>query len=83
MGWLPDGRISYGDEASGLSVVSVSEGPPFKTGPPQKLIALPAGSVSVDLTPDESKMLAVMPVDRSPVVTLTVVQDWLQMLKAR
>ena len=82
-GWLPDGRISYGDEASGLSVVSVSEGPPFKTGPPQKLIALPAGYVSVDLTPDESKMLAVMPVDRSPVVTLTVVQDWLQMLKAR
>ena len=83
-GWLPDGRIVYvvpgGADAYALTV---NEGPPFRSGPPQKVGPLPSGTISVDVAPDLKRTLAIMPVERNVLVTLTVVQNWPGMLKAR
>ncbi|HEY3883714.1 MAG TPA: protein kinase [Vicinamibacterales bacterium] len=84
-GWFPDGRIVYGKQGhdAPLYSVSVTEGPPFRTGPPQKMAPLPEGFISLDLMPDRSKQLAIVPAGGDSLVTLTVVQNWTQMLRAR
>ncbi|MGH9410304.1 MAG: DPP IV N-terminal domain-containing protein [Vicinamibacterales bacterium] len=83
-GWFPDGRIVYGQQGRApLYSVSVTEGPPFRTGPPQQMPALPEGFISMDLMPDLSKELAIVPAGRDSLVTLTLVQNWEQMLRAR
>ena len=83
-GWFPDGRLAYVTAGSTDAYsVNVTEGPPFRTGPPQKLGGLPSGAISMDVAPDLKHTLAIVPVDRNVLVTLTVVQNWMQMLKSR
>ena len=82
-GWLPDGRLAYITAANDAYALTVKEGPPFQTGAPQKVGALPSGAVSMDVAPDLKRTLAIMPADRNVLVTLMVVQNWRQMLKAR
>jgi Tol biopolymer transport system component len=82
-GWFPDGRLAYVVASGDAYAVKVTEGPPFHIGPPQKIGPLPSGMISMDIAPDLKRMLAIVPVDRNVLVTLTVVQNWPQMLHGR
>ena len=42
-----------------------------------------AGTISMDVAPDLKRILTIVPVDRSELVTLMIVQNWPQMLKTQ
>jgi serine/threonine protein kinase/Tol biopolymer transport system component len=83
-GWLPDGRLAYGvPGTSDAYYVTLLPGPPMHTSPPQAFGSLPQGTLSADLMPDLSKMLALMPAERNAQISLSVVLNWAQMLGGR
>ncbi len=80
-GFVPDGRIAYsvpGNQA--VYTVTLAPGPALHTGVPQRLGTLPPDTLAADLTPDLSRLLAAVPADRTPLVSLTVVLNWSRLL---
>ena len=66
-----------------LYLVDVYPGPPFRTGPPRIVGALPADLIAADSLPDLSKLLVSVPTERNAVVPLTMVTNWTEALRRK
>ena len=75
--WSPDGRqliwVSVGQRA--LLRADVTPGSRFTASAPIPLGSLPAGILSIDLTPDRQRVLALAP-DAAASGSMAVVQHW-------
>ena len=75
--WSPDGRRIFWCTADfrALWRADVTPGTTFNAAPPVRLAALPPGILSIDLTPDRTRFLALAP-DAATSGSMSVVQNW-------
>ncbi|HVL69583.1 MAG TPA: protein kinase [Vicinamibacterales bacterium] len=75
--WRNDGReLAFTDPAlREIRAVDVRTGASFETGPPRKLLSLPANTVAIDMTPDLQRLLVSVPADSSA-SNVVVVRGW-------
>jgi Tol biopolymer transport system component len=77
MWWSSDGRQLFwaSIDLRALWRVDVTPGPKFTAGAPVRLASLPAGLLSVDLTPDRQRVLTLAP-DAAASGAMAVVEHW-------
>ncbi len=75
--WTPDGRhlLFVGIEQRSLWRADLTPGPSLKVAGVARLAALPPGLVSIDMTPDRNRFLALLP-EQAGERSITIVQHW-------
>jgi hypothetical protein len=83
--WKRDGSalLIVGANGLQLKVADVRGGADLSIGPPKVVGTLPAGAIGWDATGDLERLLVSLPAAGSPGLSLTVVSDWLSLVRTR